>query len=167
LPRRTDLPRLVGRIVGEGPLPQGTPDLVVQGARRRVCRQGGADVRSACGGPCGPVRLAFAGAGDLASGNRRAALERAGGALVAKYLTSGEETLAIDFAGSGLSAAGHGGPAGRAAARVAVSRLSHQAEGRAEALAQDRGGARCARRHRSLWAVEAPWPKAWSSPASW
>jgi hypothetical protein len=73
-------------------------------------------------GPAGLSRLAFAGAGDLASGNRRAALERAAGALVAKYLTSGEETLAIDFAGSGLSAegAGRGGPAGRAPAFVAV-----------------------------------------------
>ena len=102
---RTDLPRLVGRIVGEGPLPQGTPELVVQGAAAaRFAGKAGQTFEAFVSGPAGLSRLAFAGAGDLASGNRRAALERAAGALVAKYLTSGEETLAIDFAGSGLSA---------------------------------------------------------------
>jgi leucyl aminopeptidase len=49
-------------------------------------------------------RIALAGLGEAGEG-RAAAAERAGGALTAKYLTSGETTLAIDFAGSGLSAA--------------------------------------------------------------
>ena len=49
-------------------------------------------------------RLAFAGIGDPAAAGRMATLERAGGALTAKYLTSGETVLAIDFAGSGLTA---------------------------------------------------------------
>ena len=49
-------------------------------------------------------RLAFAGIGDPAAAGRVATLERAGGALTAKYLTSGETVLAIDFAGSGLTA---------------------------------------------------------------
>ena len=49
-------------------------------------------------------RLAFAGIGDPAAAGRTATLERAGGALTAKYLTSGETVLAIDFAGSGLTA---------------------------------------------------------------
>ncbi|MCW1987468.1 leucyl aminopeptidase [Novosphingobium capsulatum] len=108
-PGRTDLPRLVGRIVGEGPLPEGTPALVAQGAAAaRFAGKVGQTFEAFVDGPAGLARLAFAGAGDLAAGaapaDRRAALERAAGALVAKYLTSGEEALAIDFADSGLSA---------------------------------------------------------------
>jgi leucyl aminopeptidase len=49
-------------------------------------------------------RIALAGLGEAGEG-RASAAERAGGALTAKYLTSGETTLAIDFAGSGLSPA--------------------------------------------------------------
>ncbi|MBC7491881.1 MAG: leucyl aminopeptidase [Novosphingobium sp.] len=48
-------------------------------------------------------RVALAGLGEAGEG-RASAAERAGGALTAKYLTSGETSLAIDFAGSGLSA---------------------------------------------------------------
>ena len=48
-------------------------------------------------------RIALAGLGEAGEG-RASAAERAGGALTAKYLTSGETSLAIDFAGSGLSA---------------------------------------------------------------
>ena len=51
-------------------------------------------------------RLAFAGIGEPGAAGRTASLERAGGALTAKYLTSGETALGIDFAGSGLSAGG-------------------------------------------------------------
>lgn len=52
------------------------------------------------------TRVALAGAGDPASGDRAINLEKAGAALAAKYLTSGEETLALDLAHSGLDAAG-------------------------------------------------------------
>ena len=48
-------------------------------------------------------RIALAGLGEAGEG-RTTAAERAGGALTAKYLTSGETSLAIDFAGSGLTA---------------------------------------------------------------
>ncbi len=51
----------------------------------------------------GAARLAFAGIGEPNGAGRMAALERAGGAITAKYLTSGETELAIDFAGSGLA----------------------------------------------------------------
>ena len=51
------------------------------------------------------VRLALAGAGgDGGEASRGSALERAGAALAAKYLTSGEETLTLDAGASGLSA---------------------------------------------------------------
>ena len=49
-------------------------------------------------------RIALAGLGDATGEARTSAAERAGGALTAKYLTSGETTLAIDFAGADLSA---------------------------------------------------------------
>jgi len=50
------------------------------------------------------VRLALVGAGKKKDAGRMAALEKAGAALTAKYLTSGEEALAIDFASGHLSA---------------------------------------------------------------
>ena len=53
------------------------------------------------------VRVALAGMGDPdASANKRAeGLERAGAALAAKYLSSGETDLVLDFEGTGLDAA--------------------------------------------------------------
>ncbi|BBC72573.1 leucyl aminopeptidase [Altererythrobacter sp. B11] len=48
------------------------------------------------------VRVAFAGIGSSTGETRSAALERAGAALAARYLTSGETMLALDAAGSGL-----------------------------------------------------------------
>ena len=50
------------------------------------------------------VRVALAGAGEPGSKDRSAALERAGAALTAKYLASGEAALTIDFTGTRLSA---------------------------------------------------------------
>ncbi|MFN5085578.1 MAG: leucyl aminopeptidase [Novosphingobium sp.] len=51
------------------------------------------------------VRVALAGAGDAKAKDRSAALERAGAALTAKFLTSGESTLTLDFSGTKLSCA--------------------------------------------------------------
>jgi leucyl aminopeptidase len=51
------------------------------------------------------VRLALAGAGDPAAKDRRIALERAGAALTARLLTSGETALTLDFTGTRLSPA--------------------------------------------------------------
>jgi leucyl aminopeptidase len=100
-----ELPRLVARIVAEGPLPEGTPALVVEGAQAaRFAGKAGQVHEAFVAGEKGLVRLAFAGAGDLSDGDRRAGLERAGGALAAKYLTSGEDALGIDFTGTGFSA---------------------------------------------------------------
>jgi leucyl aminopeptidase len=46
----------------------------------------------------------LAGAGKADADNRTANLEKAGGALAAKFMTSGAETIAVDFGRSGLSA---------------------------------------------------------------
>ena len=53
------------------------------------------------------VRVALAGAGDAGATmeKRQEALEKAGAALAAKYLTSGESELVLDFASSDLDAA--------------------------------------------------------------
>jgi len=50
------------------------------------------------------VRVAVAGAGDAGADDRLASLEKAGAALTARYLTSGETALALDVTGAGLSA---------------------------------------------------------------
>jgi leucyl aminopeptidase len=51
------------------------------------------------------VRIALVGAGEVNGDDRQAALERAGAALTARYLTSGETALALDLTGTGLDAA--------------------------------------------------------------
>ncbi len=51
------------------------------------------------------VRMALAGAGESGAKDRHSALERAGAAITAKYLASGESTVTIDLSGAGLSAA--------------------------------------------------------------
>ena len=50
------------------------------------------------------TRIAIAGAGDPKSDDRAGSLEKAGAALAAKYLTSGEKALTLDLAGADLSA---------------------------------------------------------------
>ena len=57
-------------------------------------------------GDDGVARMALVGAGEADADERALNLEKAGAALAAKYLTSGEEALAIDFAGAGLDAKG-------------------------------------------------------------
>jgi leucyl aminopeptidase len=49
-------------------------------------------------------RIALAGAGEADATDRRANLERAGAALTAKYLASGETVMVVDLANAGLSA---------------------------------------------------------------
>jgi leucyl aminopeptidase len=49
------------------------------------------------------VRIAIVGAGEAGADDRAAALEKAGAALTARYLTSGEKGLVLDVSGAGLS----------------------------------------------------------------
>ena len=98
-------PRLVARIVDEGALP-GDLDAAAReaAAASRFSGKAGQVFETFRIGAGGLERLALAGAGEPGAAGRLATLERAGGALTAKYLTSGEAALAIDFADSGLSA---------------------------------------------------------------
>jgi len=99
-------PRLVARLVAEGSLPADLPATVVEAAAAsRFAGKTGQVFETFVAGEAGLARLALAGTGKPGAADRIAALERAGGALVAKYLTSGEGALGIDFAGAGLSPA--------------------------------------------------------------
>ena len=101
----TALPRLVAKLVVQDGLPADAGALVqAAAAAARFTGKAGQlfDVLVPAGDAT--ARLAFAGIGEPGAAGRKAALERAGGGITAKYLTSGETELAIDFAGSGLTA---------------------------------------------------------------
>ncbi|RJY08142.1 leucyl aminopeptidase [Aurantiacibacter aquimixticola] len=98
-------PRLVARVIEPGALGEDVPKTVREGAEAsRFTGKAGQvfDGFYEAGGKV--VRLALVGAGKAGDAGRMAALEKAGAALTAKYLTSGETALAIDVAKSGLSA---------------------------------------------------------------
>jgi leucyl aminopeptidase len=96
--------RLVARIVEQGQLPDDLDRTLAEGAKAaRFTGKAGQVFEGFVEREGEVVRLALAGAGPNDDG-REAALERAGAALAAKYLTSGEETIALDAAG--LDAAG-------------------------------------------------------------
>ena len=50
------------------------------------------------------IRLVLAGIGKAVADDRRSAIEKAGAGVTAKYLTSGDASVAFDLTGSGLSA---------------------------------------------------------------
>ncbi len=98
------LPRLIARLVAQDALPADLDVVVREGAgAARFAGKPGQVFEAFVSGDAGVVRLALAGMGKADGANRSSALEKAGAALTAKYLTSGETKMAIDFAGSGLS----------------------------------------------------------------
>ena len=100
------LPRLIARIVAQNSLPEGTEALVREAAAAaRFSGKAGQVFEAFVSADGALQRLAYAGLGDAGASGRIAALERAGGALTAKYIASGETAMAIDFGGSGLVAA--------------------------------------------------------------
>ena len=95
--------RLIARIVEQDKLPADRERAIAEGARAARFTGKAGQVFEAFverGGEV--VRLALAGAGSNGAkddGGRTSALERAGAALAAKYLTSGEKTIALDATG--------------------------------------------------------------------
>ncbi|KLE35105.1 leucyl aminopeptidase [Aurantiacibacter luteus] len=92
-------PRLLARVVEQDKLPAGLPRAVSEGAAAsRFSGKAGQvfDGFQEVDGTVQRLALAGAGKGDEA---RLPALEKAGGALTAKYLVSGEKELALDTAG--------------------------------------------------------------------
>lgn len=100
------LPRLVARLVAQDALPGDLDAVVREGAAAaRFAGKAGQVFEAFVAGTGGVTRLALAGIGKADAADRLVALEKAGAALTAKYLTSGETSLAIDFSNSGLSGA--------------------------------------------------------------
>jgi len=96
---------LVATLVNQNALPATLGPAATEGARVSRFEGKTGQVFEHFAGEAGRiVRHALAGLGEAGS-ERRGALEKAGAALTAKYLTSGESRLVIDFAGTGLSAA--------------------------------------------------------------
>ncbi|WP_353228088.1 leucyl aminopeptidase [Novosphingobium sp.] len=98
-------PRLVARLVGEGTLPADLAEPLREAATAsRFAGKTGQVFESFVASESGLLRMALVGIGSASGSDRLAGLERAGGAVAAKYLTSGETVLGIDFAGSALTA---------------------------------------------------------------
>jgi len=96
----------VARIVDQDALPADLDPVLVESARAaRFTGKAGQAHEGFVAREGAIVRLALAGAGDAKAKDRSAALERAGAALTAKFLTSGESTLTLDFTGTKLSGA--------------------------------------------------------------
>ncbi len=95
----------VARIVDQDALPADLDPVLAEGARAaRFTGKAGQAHDGFVAREGGIVRMALAGAGDAKAKDRTAALERAGAALTAKFLSSGESTLTLDFTGTAYSA---------------------------------------------------------------
>jgi len=95
--------RLVAALAAPGALPAGLEPVLAEAARaQRFSGKAGQvfDHFVERGGKM--VRVALAGIGEPGEG-RLAALEKAGAALTARFLTSGETMVALDLAGAGLA----------------------------------------------------------------
>jgi len=98
-------PRLLARIVDQDGLPADLSRTDAEGAAAARFTGKTGQVFESFGVRDGRVvRLVLAGAGKADADDRAAALERAGAALSARYLTSGETALGLDLTGSQLDA---------------------------------------------------------------
>ena len=98
-------PRLTARLAGGDALPDDLEPVLAEGAKAARFTGKGAQIHDAFimrGGKL--ARVALVGVGEANGSGRTGSIERAGGALAARYLASGETALTVDFAGSGLSA---------------------------------------------------------------
>ncbi|MBW8784025.1 MAG: leucyl aminopeptidase, partial [Novosphingobium sp.] len=98
-------PRLVAHIVDQDSLPQSLDSVLAEGARAsRFSGKAGQVFDGFIAHEGRIIRVALAGAGDKDAKDRTAALERAGAALTARFLTSGETAMTLVLDGSELSA---------------------------------------------------------------
>jgi len=97
---------LVARPVNQDALPADLDAVVAGGVRaaRFAAKTAQVFESFADRGDGGVVRQVLVGLGKPDADDRTSGLERAGAALVAKYLTSGETELTLDFTGAGLDA---------------------------------------------------------------
>ncbi|APE26839.1 leucyl aminopeptidase [Aurantiacibacter gangjinensis] len=102
---QADTARIVARIVAQDDMPSDLPRAMIEGAEASRFKGKAGQVFDGFQEVDGNVvRMALVGAGKPDDRERMAKLEKAGGALTAKYLTSGEEAVALDVASSDLSA---------------------------------------------------------------
>src|SRR5690348_15540657 len=91
------LPRLVARLGGQDRLPEGLDPVSLEAAKAsRFAGRRAQLHESFVAGDGGVRRMVLLGIGEGVAGGRGEALERAGAALVARYLTSGETAVALD-----------------------------------------------------------------------
>ncbi len=97
--------RLQARVINQGQSLSGLDETIVEGAAASRFSGRAGQLFEGFAGVGGAVRrIALAGLGETGSADRRANCERAGAAITAKYLVSGETALALDLGGAGLSA---------------------------------------------------------------
>ena len=97
--------RLVARLVNQDAVPADLEPVLAEAAKMaRFSGKAGQMFEGFVERDGKVVRVALAGIGGADAKDRRAAIEKAGAAVVAKYLTSGETSLALDVTGAGLSA---------------------------------------------------------------
>ncbi|KLE33315.1 leucyl aminopeptidase [Aurantiacibacter gangjinensis] len=102
---QADTARIVARIVAQDDMPSDLPRAMIEGAEASRFKGKAGQVFDGFQEVDGNVvRMALVGAGKPDDRERMAKLEKAGAALTAKYLTSGEEAVALDVASSDLSA---------------------------------------------------------------
>ena len=95
----------VAYLVAQDKLPGSLDPVVVQGAKSsRFTGKTGQLHESFVSRDGAVVRIALAGSGEAGAKDRTAALERAGAAVTAKFIASGEATVTIDLSDAGLSA---------------------------------------------------------------
>ncbi len=96
---------LTAYVVNKGALPAGLENALVNGAKAARFKGSAGQIFEGFVDRSGTtMRVALSGAGDPKSAERMIGLEKAGAALAAKYLTSGERAIAVDFSDSGLDA---------------------------------------------------------------
>ncbi len=97
--------RLHARMVNQGQTLGQLDAALVEGAAASLFTGRAGQVFEGFASVDGAVRrIALAGLGEAGSAERRAHCERAGAALTAKYLVSGETAMVLDLGGAGLSA---------------------------------------------------------------
>ncbi|MFK4872436.1 leucyl aminopeptidase [Novosphingobium sp. ZW T3_23] len=97
--------RLVARFVNQDAIPADVEQVLVEGAKAsRFSGKAGQIFEGFVERDGKTVRVALAGIGAADAADRKGAVERAGAAVVGKYLTSGETAVTLDLTGAGLSA---------------------------------------------------------------
>jgi len=98
-------PKLVARVVNQDATPAEIEPVLAEGMKAaRFSGKPGQLFEGFASRAGQVVRVALAGLGSPSAKDRKTAVERAGAALTAKYLASGETEMLIDLSGSGLSA---------------------------------------------------------------